>query len=46
MGRIVAISGKDGVGKTTVSAMMARLYAAERRYSLWMWIRTQIWGLL
>ena len=31
MGRIVAISGKGGVGKTTVSAVMARLYAAERK---------------
>lgn len=40
----VAITGKGGVGKTTLSSTLARLYADEGRTVLApTWILTPIW---
>ena len=42
----IAVSGKGGVGKTTVSATLAHLYAQESRKVIQqMLTRMLIWGL-
>lgn len=34
----IAVTGKGGVGKTTISAVLARLYAEEKQFEVWSYV--------